>query len=126
MVAPQDILAELESQRQALGMSLSVLARRCGLSIATVQRSLRDQRRGRLSTVLAMANVLGMDVGVVRRRRVSAIQQRQAKEKARKLVSMALGNAALENQTVDEEARRSIEREIEESLLRGSKLCLWA
>ena len=72
-----------------------------------------------------MADVLGVNISAVCRR-PTGLRQRQAKQKARKLVSMALGNAALENQTVDERARRSIEREIEETLLRGSKLCLWA
>jgi transcriptional regulator with XRE-family HTH domain len=126
MAEVRNILSELEERRRALGMPLRVLSTRSGLGMATVQRVLRQQKGERLDTLDRIAGVLGVQIGLVRPRTLQAIRREQAQKKARKLVSMAQASAALEEQAVDEKAVKKIERDITESLLRGSRHQLWA
>lgn len=125
MAQIQDILTGLDARRRELGMSCPALARRSALDVRTVQRAMRDGSAG-LSAVLAMADVLGVDLAIVPRRSSSAVRRQQAREKAHRLVSLAQGTAALESQAVDFRVASRAQRTIKAKLLAGPPLRLWA
>jgi transcriptional regulator with XRE-family HTH domain len=125
MQAVQNILTELEERRRALGMSYRVLSERSGLGITTVQRVLRQHKGERLDTLVRIAQALGGQIGLVRPRTLRAMRKEQATRKAGAIVSMAQANAALEEQAVDEKSMKRIQRDIAESILRGSNHRLW-
>ena len=126
MARQDDILESLDKRRRDLGMSMPVLARRAGLGLATVHRALRNGAGVQLSSLRAVAAALGVSIGLVRPRRLSAVRREQAREKASVLVSAALGSAAIEHAIADEATTRQIEGEAREALLNGSNLALWA
>ena len=122
----QDILAEVDRRRRELGMSCRALAERSGTSLRTVQRLLRGRDQGaRLSTVLALADALGMQLGFVKKRRASAIEREQARKKARELAAITQGSAALEGQAVPAGTVRRVVHKIESQLLAGPRVRLW-
>ena len=125
MNTTQNILTNLEERRQELGMSLRILAHRSDLGVATVQRALRGRTGEKFSTVVAIADALGAEVGLVRQRQISACRKSQAKAKAKKLVGVAQGSAALENRAVGPETLLRIQREAAKELLTGSSHRLW-
>ena len=57
---------------------------------------------------------------------VATFRRQQARKKARYLISLVQGSAALEGQAVDAATVRRVERQIEEKLLAGPALRLWA
>jgi len=126
MTQAQDILAMLEARRKGLGMSRKALAERSGLTVLTVQKVLRGGKNANLSTVLAISQALGAQVGLVRASKLSAVKRRQAKAKAHRLVVMAQGSAALEAQAVGPDVLKRVERQAEDELLSGPALRLWA
>ncbi len=125
MTAAVSIMAQLESRRKDLGMSVPVLARRTGLGTATLYRALRGQKGARLETVLTIAHALGVSLGLVRPRRTTAVRRDQARQKAKLLVATALGSAAIEHPIGGDDEVRRMEREAERDLLSGSDLALW-
>ena len=125
----KDILAALDDRRRELGMSLSVLARRSGVSLPTLQRVLRGRNGGMLATLEAIARALGTELRPPRLKPspdVASVRREQARQKAKKLVALTLGNAALERRFVDEATERRFVRETEQELLNGSNHALWA
>ena len=121
------ILAELDERRRQLGMSCEVLAERCGASSRTIRRLLRGQAQSaRMATVAAIAEALGADLGLIRKRSIGAVRNSQAKAKARKIVAMAQANAALEGQGVSGKIRKLAEQKVAAGLLSGTNVRLWA
>ena len=92
----------------------------------TVQGVLRGRKSANLSTVLAISQALGAQIGLVRESKLSAVKRRRAKAKAHQLAAMTQGSAALEAQAVDSNVIKHAERQIEEDLMSGSALRLWA
>ena len=126
MAQVEQILTELDNRRLGLKMSCRALADLSGVNLRTVQRLLREHAgAANLSTVLALAEALGAKVRVVTTRQPSAVLRKRAMQKARKIVSMAQGSAALEMQGVGRETRRATEQEIAAKLLAGSPIRLW-
>ena len=122
-----DILTELDERRRHLGMSCQVLAERCGVSSRTIRRLLRGEAESaRIATVAAMAEALGADIGLVRKRRITAVRNSQAKAKAKRIVAMAQANAALEGQGVSGEIRKLAEQDLTARLLSSTNIRLWA
>ncbi|HEX6970243.1 MAG TPA: helix-turn-helix transcriptional regulator [Micromonosporaceae bacterium] len=66
MTRLEPVVAELVQLRESVGMSKAVLAQRAGISPATVSLIERGLNRGNLSTISAMARVLGCRVGLER------------------------------------------------------------
>jgi len=121
------LLAELEHRRRELRMPYRALARRSGVGLRTVHRVLsRDTSNLNLRTLTAIADALGADVGLVRRRGIRAIQRRHAKAKAKRLAAIAQGTAALEGQAVSPDAMADLAQDIEKKLLVGPKIRLWS
>ena len=127
MSSIHDILTELDERRRQLGMSCEVLAERCGVTSRTIRRLLRTEAESaRIATVVAMAEALGADIGLVRKRRITAVRSKQARAKAKKIVGMAQANAALEGQGVSGETRKLAEQRATARLLGSTNLRLWA
>lgn len=125
MTTAPNIMASLESRRRHLGMSVPVLSRRTGLGTATLYRTLGGQTDPRLETVLAIAQALGVALGLMRERKASAVRREQARGKAKLLVATALGSASIEHPIGGGDEVRQIERQAEKDLLSGSNLALW-
>ena len=68
----------------------------------------------------------GMDIDIVRERKVSGVRARQAEKKAERLVQLTRGNAALENSFLTEKEATQFRRGAAQRLLRGSNYALWA
>jgi transcriptional regulator with XRE-family HTH domain len=117
-------LDDLEKIRRQLGMSRSTLARRSGVSEATVHRILSGRETSaRFDNVLAIASAMGVDLGFCVD--IERLRRREAKEKASRLVDMVQANSGLEGQAVGRGTyRRMVERTTRE-LLGGSNRRLW-
>jgi len=126
MASERDILRRLDDRRRELGMSHESLGARAGVAPRTVQRALNGEATPRLSTVVAMARVLGEEISVRTSCSADALRGAEARRKARALAGLAQGNSALEAQAVGSRARRSAERSVEARLLAGSPGKLWA
>ena len=123
----QDISSELDKRRKELGMSICALARLSGLNRNTVSRVLvGGSCDERLSTLRAIGEILGISVGLVRPRRISAVRRDRAEAKAAELVEMAQGNFALEGQAVSEKEEKRIVQQVAEQLLNSKSIRLWA
>jgi len=122
----EKILTDLEARRRALKMPYGALAARSNLTRRTVRNALVGKRAANLSTAAAIARALGADIGLVGGSALPAVRREQAKEKAKRLVAIAQGSAALEAQAVDDRAVRKAERQVEATLLAGPPVRLWA
>jgi len=122
MDATRNILAELDRRRRDLGMTCQALADRSGLTVRTVQRALRGGGNATLDSVAAMADALGVSIGITGRRPVTRMRSEQARAKARRLVAGVQGSSGLEAQAVSDETCRLAEQKIAARLLRRRSL----
>lgn len=127
MNASLPYIIELESRRRLLGMSKSTLAERAGVSLPTVNRTLSGSERSpTLSTIIAIAAALGLELKLEAAQEPDDFRLAQAKAKATRIVQMVQGTMALEAQAVDQ---KTIDRLIDQTmheLLAGSPRRLWA
>ncbi len=123
----QPLFEKLEARRRELGISQAVLAERSGVSLPTVHRILSGHgSRASIENILAVIQILGMELNVVPRLDSAAILEQQARRKAEKLVQMVQETSALEGQGVSAgQMGRMIRKTIQE-LLAGSRRRLWA
>ena len=127
MVAFTELIRSLNRRRKRLGMSQSALAERSGVSLPTVQRVLAgDQPRASLPSVLALAHALDMRLDLEPRTDADELLEREARQKAERLVGMVQGSAALEGQGLDDAFREQMIRRTVHELLAGSKRRIWA
>ena len=86
------LLQGLDLRRKKLGMSHAVLAKRAGMSMRTVVRVLSgsDPQAG-FANVAAIAEVLGIEVKFTSKANVEELRERQARQKAQRLVGMVQG-----------------------------------
>ena len=114
--------------RQALGMSAEQLARRVGVSRATVATLERSEARGRitLASLEKLARGLGCRVAYVLVPEVSTSVSGLRRARARKLAHTLLAGASGTEATGPdaEQRRRRLER-LTEDLLAGSPRKLW-
>jgi transcriptional regulator with XRE-family HTH domain len=123
------ITRQLESRRERLGMSCSVVAKRSGVSLRSVQRVLsQTDTNPDYDTVAAIAEALGakLHVDLVTGRPPEYLRRRQARSKARKLVAITQGTAALEAQGVPATVLGKLQQQTARELLRGSNHRLWS
>lgn len=121
----REILKGLGQRRRDLGMPIRTLAVRAGVPIRTTERILGAGSRVAFASVLAVADALGMR-DLSDGKDIPAMRQRQATEKAEKLVEMVQATSALEAQAVDRAAElRMIARTVTD-LLKGPPAVLWA
>ena len=118
--------ASLSQRRDELGLTNIALATRTGLGTATVQRALSGDGNARIETLARIADALGVDLAICERQSITRLREEQARRKARELVTLVQGSAALEAQAVGQtEIEAMIERTVRD-LLRGSDRTLWA
>jgi transcriptional regulator with XRE-family HTH domain len=127
MTNRKPLFEKLETRRRELGISQAVLADQSGVSLPTVHRILSGHgSAASMENILAITQVLGMDLEVVPRIDAQQILEQQARKKAEKLVRMVQGTSALEDQGVSAlQIRQMIQKTIQE-LLAGSRRRLWA
>ena len=116
MTQTRNILNMLGRRRRALAMPYDELQRRSGVSTSTLKRVLRGEVTASFATVASVADSLGVDLGATHAQDVTAMRERQARVKARKLVALVQGTSALEGQAVDESDRRLMEQKTAEIL----------
>ena len=122
-----ELVRFLDRRRYQLGVTYQALAERSGVSLATVRRILGGgQQSASLSTVLAIARVLGVRLSFDAESDVDDLLERQARQKAERLVGMVQGSSALEGQGLDEDTRERMVRRTVHELRAGSKRKLWA
>src|SRR5438067_10434482 len=96
---------KLNARRRKLGMSCAALAKRSGVSLATVQRVLSGKHaEASFANVLAIAKALSMSVAIEPIASATEVRQRQARYKAERLVGMVQATSALEAQAVSADA----------------------
>jgi transcriptional regulator with XRE-family HTH domain len=121
------LLEELEVRRKKLGMTHAVLAAKSGVSTRTVVRVLSGQHPCvSLQSVVAICRTLGLNVSMQERVGIDELLERQAKEKATRIVRMVQGTSALEGQAVSREERERMRRRTVRELLAGSRRNLWS
>lgn len=126
MSTEHKITQALDGRRRELGMSMRLLAQRTGVGVATVQRVLSGRSGERLSTICALADALGVSLRLARTIPAARYRRMQAQKKARQLVGMVQGNAALEGQATDQRSARKVARDVERRLLAGPNIRLWS
>ena len=125
MTQTKNILNMLDQRRRALAMPFDELQRRSGVSISTLKRVLRGDVMASFATVASVADALGVDIGFTHIQELTAMRERQARDKGRRLVALVQGTSALEGQAVNESDRQLMEQKTEAQLLAGSGLKLW-
>ena len=120
------IFQQLEKRRRELRMPRTILAKRSGVSLPTVNRVLSGHHnRVTFENVLAIAKALGMEITMLQQGTSCEFREKQATKKARKLVRLVQGTSALEGQGLDkDELEEMIGRTSKELFLTNRKL--WA
>ena len=127
MTSRQPLFEKLEARRRDLGLSQSVLAERSGVSLPTVHRILASHAKtASVDNILAIAQVLGMDLEAVPRIGTQEILEQQATKKAEQLVGMVQGTSGLEGQAVSGKQIGQMIKKTVQELLAGSRRRLWA
>ena len=115
--------------RESLGMTLSDLGRRVGLSFQALSQFEKAEREGTitLSTLRTVADALGCDLvyALVPRESLQASLEREAHRRARRMLDRVRHSMSLEAQDISEEEMESQLRELAEELLAGSWRKIW-
>ena len=119
-----DYSTALRLRQKRLRISIAQIALRTGLSIATVNRVLAGKPETSFANVQAVGMALGLGLGFRPLRRARTLRMRQAIGKARRLVEIAHGNAALEGQGVSKASARQLQKQVTKRLLKR-KQSLW-
>jgi transcriptional regulator with XRE-family HTH domain len=123
----QPMSKRLNDRRERLGISCSVLAKRTGISLRSVQRILSgEETNPGFSTVASLAGELGVGIRFNDDVDVRTIRRRQAERKAERLVAIVQGSSALEAQSLSRETMRDLREKTISELLAGSDRKLWA
>ncbi len=119
-----NIFRDFEKRRRELGMSSTALAKRSHVSLPTVNRILSGQHDGAsFANVVAIADALGMELTSIANMRSDELRQKQAMNKARRLVRLVQGTSALEGQGLDDdELEEMVDRTSRELFLLKRKL----
>lgn len=109
--------------RKVLGISLSKLAERAGVSKSTAAQAERREAEGKLTldTLKKMARAMECDFvyAFVLRRDVKAILNDQAKKKAKEILQRSDTHMLLEDQRVETSTKERLERIAERLLKKG-------
>jgi transcriptional regulator with XRE-family HTH domain len=120
-------LSVLNQRRKELGMSYADLAKRSGVSLATVVRILSGKfPQASFVNIEAIARELGLSIALQPTESVERIRERQAVKKACALVAMVQGNSGLEAQGVPPEHIQRMRRTTVHELMAGSSRRLWS
>jgi len=118
--------ASLDERRRELRMTIPQLARRSGASTATVSRVLRGETTVAMGHVCAVADALGMQVGLRQRVSVDSLLREAARRKAKRAAALVQATSALEGQGLSRhQLDGMVERTTRELEAAGGKT-LWA
>ena len=121
------LFEKLEARRRELGISQAALADRSGVSLPTVHRILSGHgSAASLDNIMAIAQVLGMDLEAVPLFDAQEMLEEQARKKAEKLVRMVQSTSALEAQGISARQIGLMIKKTIQELLAGSRRRLWA
>ena len=121
------ISSRLSERREKLGLSCSVLARRVGISLRSVQRILSgEEANPGFATVASLARELGVGVRFDDEVDLRTIRRRQAERKAARILALVQGSSALEAQGLSNKTLRDLREKTIHELLAGSPRKLWA
>jgi transcriptional regulator with XRE-family HTH domain len=122
----QSPTSHLDERRRELRMTIPQLARRSGISTATAARVLRGEPTVAMGHVCAVADALGMQVGVRPRLSVDTLVRQAAKAKARRAAALVQATSALEAQGLSRhQFDAMVDRTTRELQAAGGKT-LWA
>ena len=107
-------------------MSVTALAQRSAVPLATVKRLLRDPLGVRYGYVRRVAETLGLSVEPSIAEAAEDVLRRAAMKKAKRIMSGVQGSSALEAQAVDQDTYRQMVDQAADELMRGSRRTLWA
>lgn len=117
---------ELDQRRRQLGLSYVALAKRSGVSQATVVRLLSGRHsQASFHNVMAIAKALGFMIAFHPTASATEIRKMQARTKARQLVGLVQGTSGLEAQAVDAQKLEELTDQTTHDLLAGSPRRLW-
>ena len=117
----------LNARRRELRMTFEVVAKRSGVSVPTVTRTLTGHNpNASIENVAAIAATLGMDFKLSPRASVAEIREEQARKKARQLAAIVQGTLGLESQAVAEADLDDLARQTTHELLAGPSRKLWS
>lgn len=123
----EEIIQKMNIQKKELGISNAVIADKSGVSEPTVARILSGKNpSAHFDHVLAIANILGVDINVRGAQDPTIMKREQAKKKAEKIMKLVRGNSALEATETSREAYQRMLNKTVEELMAGSKRALWA
>lgn len=118
--------ASLNARRRELRMTIPQLARRSGISTATVARVLRGEPTVAIGHVSAVAEALGMQLGLRPRVSVDSLLRQAARRKAKRAAELVQATSALEGQGLSRhQFDAMIDRTARELQATGGKT-LWA
>jgi transcriptional regulator with XRE-family HTH domain len=118
--------AALDERRHELRMTIRQLARRSGISTATVARVLRGEPTVAMGHVCAVADALGMQVGQRPRVSVAFLLHQAAHGKAKRAAALVQATSALEGQGLSRhQFDAMVDRTTRELQAAGGKT-LWA
>lgn len=121
------IINELNARKDILGMSNAVIAERSGVSEPTVTRILSGKHiAANFEHVLAVAEVLGLDLYIQKSQKPEEMKKAQAERKAKFIMSMVRGNVALESVSISKRHHDTMFERTVDELLKGSNRKLWA
>lgn len=120
------LLAVLGERRRALGMTIPQLAKRSGVSTATVGRVLRGEPSVAFGHVLAVAEALGLQLLLRSAEPVDAFRRRAVRSKAQRAVSLVQATSSLEAQGLSQEEFDAMVDRASRELLAGSGRQIWA
>jgi transcriptional regulator with XRE-family HTH domain len=127
MGGPAFDFESLEERRQELGLSCELLARRSGVSRATVQRILSGKCSSvSHASVLSVVRALGLELRLDSQDSPRELKEEQARKRAKRLVALVQGTSGLEGQAVDRDAYQEMVDRTAAELLSGSKHRLWS
>jgi transcriptional regulator with XRE-family HTH domain len=118
--------SSLDDRRRGLGMTIPQLARRSRVSTATVSRVLRGEPTVATGHVCAVADALGMQVGLRPRVSVHAMLRRAAQAKARRAAKLVQATSALEGQGLSRRQFEAMVERTERELQAAGGKTLWA
>lgn len=121
----QSPTSHLDERRRELRMTIPQLARRSGISTATVARVLRGEPTVAIGHVCAVADALGMQVGVRPRLSVDTLVRQAAKAKARRAVELVQATSALEGQGLSRHRFNAMVTQTARKLLATGGRLLW-
>ena len=127
VISSEGIINQLNLQKKHLGVSCAVISQKSGVSEPTINRILSGKHTSaHFDHVLAVAHVLGVDLGAKATKDPEIMKRDQAIMKAKQIMRLVRGNSALESTETSQEAyKRMINKTVNE-LMAGSTRALWA